>query len=113
MIVTSYTDVLGPREVLLAPGGMLYLSTYVATAFAMFWVTRRTAFSRPASPQGLLAWGTLGVAAGAAVHAGQLLQLPFWQWGFGPPFLVARLMGILLGALSGAPGAGVGVSPHP
>ena len=70
LIVTSYTDVLGPREVLLAPGGLLYLSTYVATAYAMFWVTRRTAFARPTSPQGLLAWGTLGVSAGAALHAG-------------------------------------------
>src|SRR2546423_15700165 len=103
MIVTSYTDVLGPREVLLAPGGMLYLSTYVATAFAMFWVTRRTAFSRPASPQGLLAWGTLGVAAGAALDAGQLLQLPFWPRGFGQPVRIAGLMGIASGALIVAP----------
>jgi signal transduction histidine kinase len=113
LIVTSYTDVLGSREVLLAPGGMLYLSAYVATAFAMFWVTRRTAFSRPASPQGLLAWGTLGVSAGAALHAGQLLQLPFWQWGFGQPFWIAGLMGISLGALTVArvPDAEVAHSP--
>jgi len=113
MIITSYTDVLGPREMLLAPGGLLYLSTYVATAYAMFWVTRRTAFARPASPQGLLAWGTLGVAAGAALHAGQLLQLPFWQWGFGQPFWIVGLMGISLGALTVArvPDAEVAHSP--
>jgi signal transduction histidine kinase len=113
LIVTSYTDVLGPREVLLAPGGMLYLSTYVATAYAMFWVTRRTAFARPTSPQGLLAWGTLGVAAGAALHAGQLLRLPLWQWGFGQPFWIIGLGGIALGALTVAriPDAEVAHSP--
>jgi signal transduction histidine kinase len=113
LIVTSYTDVLGPREVLLGPGGLLYLSTYVATAYAMFWVTRRTAFARPTSPQGLLAWGTLGVAAGAALHAGQLLHLPLWQWGFGQPFWIVGLGGIALGALTVAriPDAEVAHSP--
>jgi signal transduction histidine kinase len=113
LIITSYTDVLGSREVLLAPGGLLYLSTYVATAYAMFWVTRRTAFARPTSPQGLLAWGTLGVAVGAVLHAGQLLQLPFWQWGFGQPFWIIGLLGISLGALTVArvPDAEVAHSP--
>jgi signal transduction histidine kinase len=100
LIVTSYTEVLGPREVLLAPGGLLYLSAYVATAYAMFWVTRRTAFARPSSPQGLLAWGTLGVSIGAALHAGQLLRLPLWGWGLGQPFWIVGLGGIALGALT-------------
>ena len=113
LIITSYTDVLGPRETLLAPGGLLYLSTYVATAYAMFWVTRRTAFARPTSPQGLLAWGTLGVSAGAALHAGQLLHLPLWEWGFGQPFWILGLGGIALGALTVAriPDAEVAHSP--
>jgi signal transduction histidine kinase len=113
LIVTTYTDVLGPREVLLAPGGLLYLSAYVATAYAMFWVTRRTVFARPASPQGLLAWGTLGVAIGAAFHAGQLLRLPFWEWGLGQPFWIAGLAGIGLAALTVArvPDAEVAHSP--
>jgi signal transduction histidine kinase len=113
LIVTSYTDILGSHEVLLAPGGLLYLSTYAATAYAIFWVTRRTAFARPTSPQGLLAWGTLGVAAGAVLHAGQLLQMPLWQWGFGQPFWIVGLMGISLGALTVArvPDAEVAHSP--
>jgi signal transduction histidine kinase len=113
LIVTTYTDVLGPREVLLAPGGLLYLSAYVATAYAMFWVTRRTAFARPSSPQGLLAWGTLGVSIGAALHAGQLLRLPFWEWGLGQPFWIVGMAGIGLGALTVArvPGAEVAHSP--
>jgi signal transduction histidine kinase len=100
LIVTSYTDMLGPRDVLLAPGGLLYLSAYVATAYAMFWVTRRTAFARPASPQGLLAWGTLGVAIGAMLHAGQLLRMPLWELGLGQPFWIIGLAGIALGALT-------------
>lgn len=113
LIIISYTDVLGPREVLLGPGGLLYLSTYVATAYAMLWVTRRTAFARPTSPQGLLAWGTLGVSAGAALHAGQLLRLPLWEWGFGQPFWIIGLGGIALGALTVArvPDAEVAHSP--
>jgi GAF domain-containing protein len=113
LIVTTYTDLLGTREVLLAPGGMLYLSAYVATAYAMFWVTRRTAFARPSSPQGLLAWGTLGVSVGAALHAGQLLRLPFWEWGLGQPFWIVGLAGIGLGALTVArvPDAEVAHSP--
>jgi len=113
LTITSYTDVLGSRETLLAPGGMLYLSSYVATAYAMLWVTRRTAFARPTSPQGLLAWGTLGVSTGAALHAGQLLQLPLWRWGFGQPFWILGLGGIALGALTVAriPDAEVAHSP--
>ncbi|MFN8634691.1 MAG: ATP-binding protein [Chloroflexota bacterium] len=113
LIVTSYTDVLGPREVLLAPGGLLYLSAYAATAYAMFWVTRRTAFARPSSPQGLLAWGTLGVALGASLHAGQLLRLPMWEWGLGQPFWVVGLAGMALAALTVArvPDAEVAHSP--
>ena len=90
LIVTTYTDVLGPREVLLAPGGLLYLSAYVATAYAMFWVTRRTAFARPSSPQGLLAWGTLGVSIGAALHAGQLLAAAVLGVGARPAVLDRR-----------------------
>ena len=113
LIVTTFTDVLGPREVLLAPGGLLYLSAYVATAYAMFWVTRRTAFARPSSPQGLLAWGTLGVAIGATLHAGQLSRLPLWDWGLGQPFWIVGLAGIGLGALTVArvPEAEVAHSP--
>ena len=113
LIVTTYTDVLGPREVLLAPGGLLYLSAYAACAYAMFWVTRRTAFARPASPQGLLAWGTLGVSIGATLHAGQLLRLPLWEWGLGQPFWIVGLAGIGLGALTVArvPDAEVAHSP--
>ena len=113
LIVTSYTDILGPREVLLAPGGLLYLSAYVATAYAMFWVTRRTAFARPSSPQGLLAWGTLGVSIGASLHAGQLLRLPLWELGLGQPFWIVGLAGIALGALTVArvPDAEVAHSP--
>lgn len=113
LILTSYTDLLGSREMLLAPGGLLYLSIYVATAFAMFWVTRRTAFARPSSPQGLLAWGTLGVSAGAVLHAGQLLHLPLLGWGLGQPFWTLGLAGIALGALTVArvPDAEVAHSP--
>ncbi|MGE3269520.1 MAG: GAF domain-containing protein, partial [Chloroflexota bacterium] len=113
LVVTSYTDLLGPRDVLLAPGGLLYLSAYVATAYAMFWVTRRTAFARPSSPQGLLAWGTLSVAAGAALHAGQLLRMPLWEIGLGQPFWIVGLAGIALGALTVArvPDAEVAHSP--
>src|SRR5690606_30555370 len=110
---TSYTDGLGPRETLLEPGGLLYLSAYVATAYAMFWVTRRTAFARPSSPQGLLAWGTLGVSIGASLHAGQLLRLPLWDWGLGQPFWIVGLAGIGVGALTVAriPDAEVAHSP--
>ena len=113
LIVTTYTDVLGPREILLGPGGLLYLSAYVATAYAMFWVTRRTAFARPFSPQGLLAWGTLGVSIGAAFHAGQLLRLPYWEWTLGQPFWIVGLAGIGLAALTVArvPDAEVAHSP--
>jgi signal transduction histidine kinase len=113
LIVTSYTDVLGSRETLLSPGGLLYLSAYIATAYAMFWVFRRTAFARPSSPQGLLAWGTLGVSIGAALHAGQLLRLPLWDWQLGQPFWVVGLAGIALAALTVArvPDAEVAHSP--
>ncbi|HYU19925.1 MAG TPA: ATP-binding protein [Chloroflexota bacterium] len=99
LLITIHTDVLGPREESLTPGGLLYLSAYVATAYAMVWVTRRTALARPASPQGLLAWGTLAVAAGAALHAGRLLHLPGWQLGLGQPFWTVGLAGVALGGL--------------
>ena len=113
LIVTTYTDVLGPREVLLAPGGLLYLSAYVATAYAMFWVTRRTAFARPSSPQGLLAWGTLGVSIGATLHAGQLLRLPLWDWGLGQPFWIVGLAGHRPRRADRGPGAGRGGRAQP
>jgi signal transduction histidine kinase len=100
VLVTGYTDLIGPREAFLAPGGLLYLSAYIATAYAMVWVTRRTALARPTSPQGLLAWGTVGVAAGAALHAARLLHLPGGQLGLGQPFWVIGLGAIAAGALT-------------
>jgi signal transduction histidine kinase len=100
LLVTTHTDLFGAREQFLTPGGMVYLSAYVATAYAMLWVTRRTAFARPTSPQGLLAWGTLAVAAGAAFHAGRLLHFPGWELGLGQPFWIVGLGGIALGALA-------------
>jgi signal transduction histidine kinase len=100
LLLTTHTDLFGAREQFVTPGGIVYLSAYVATAYAMLWVTRRTAFARPISPQGLLAWGTLAVAAGAAFHAGRLLHFPGWQLGLGQPFWILGLGGIALGALA-------------
>ncbi|MBA2448392.1 MAG: GAF domain-containing protein [Chloroflexi bacterium] len=100
LLLAVHTDVLGSREQFLAPGGLLYLSTYAATAYAMLWVTRRTALARPASPRGLLTWGTLAVAGGAVFHAGRLLHLPGWQLALGEPLWVIGLGSITLGALT-------------
>ena len=100
LLLTTYTDVLGAREQYLEPGGLLYLSAYVATAYAMLWVTRGTALARPTSPQGLLAWGTLAVAGGAALHAGRLLHLPGWELGLGQPLWIAGLAFLASGALT-------------
>lgn len=100
LLVTVYTDAIGPREAFLAPGGLLYLSAYLATAYAMLWVTRRTAWARPLSPQGLLAWGTLGVAGGAAFHAVRLLHLPGGELGFGQPLWVMGMGAMAVGALA-------------
>ncbi|MCC6179330.1 MAG: GAF domain-containing protein [Chloroflexi bacterium] len=113
LILTSYSDIAGPSEAYLSPGALLYLSTYLTTAYAMFWVTRRTAFARPTSPQGLLAWGTLAIAGGAELHAWQMLQLPGWQWALGQPLWLVGLGGIALGALTVArvPDAEVAHSP--
>ena len=106
LLITIYTDILGSREALVAPGGLLYLSAYAATAYAMLWVTRRTALAWPASPQGLLTWGTLAVSGGAALHAARLMHLPAGQLALGQPLWILGLGGLLLGAL------GVARSPN-
>ncbi len=100
LLVAVHTDVLGAREQFINPGGMLYLSAYIATAYAMLCVMRRTALARPLSPQGLLTWGTLAVSAGAALHAGRLLHLPGWSLALGQPFWIIGLGGLALGALA-------------
>ena len=113
LLVTIYTDVLGAGEQFVAPGGLLYLSAYVATAYAMLWVMRRTALARPCSPQGLLTWGTLAVAAGAALHAGRLLHVPGWSLALGQPLWIIGLGSLALGALvvSRAPDAELAHTP--
>ncbi|MFN8523806.1 MAG: ATP-binding protein [Chloroflexota bacterium] len=97
-VITAYSDVLGPREPYLAPGGILYFSSYLAIVYAMLWVTRHTTFARPAAPQALLAWGTVLVGCGAAMHAARLLRLPGSEIGLGQPLWVVGLTIIAIGA---------------
>jgi signal transduction histidine kinase len=94
LLLTSHTALFAGLSDQLTAGGVLYLAAFLAAGYAMLWVTRRTACSRPLSPQGLLTWGTLLLAAGAAVHGARELRMPGSEIGLGLSLWLVGLVSV-------------------